>query len=258
MSMYDIILAKFALIMKKLAQVNASEQKVYNAGYEKGKAEGGYEQGVADGKQAEYDAFWDAFQENGNRTNYSLAFSGKTWVDSIFKPKYAIKVTGYADYLFSQTGITDIKGVSLDTSGATTLANALYMASITHLPIIDCSGVNRGGGMQSLISNCTNLVSIEKIIMPDPTLISHYASFLAGCSKLENVVIEGVIGKGSLDMKASTKLSHDSIVSIINALSTATSGLSITLSKTAKEAAFTADEWAALIATKPNWTINLV
>jgi hypothetical protein len=34
--------------------------------------------------------------------------------------------------------------------------------------------------------------------------------------------------------------------------------MSVTFSKKAKEAAFTADEWEALIATKPNWTISLV
>ena len=62
-------------------------------------------------------------------------------------------------------------------------------------------------------------------------------------------------------------LSKDSIISIINALSTATSDLPITLSITAVNNAFetspgaadgsTSEEWTALIATKPNWTISL-
>lgn len=255
------------------------KEEGYNEGYHEGHSKGeeigygngwndGEASGIEIGKQAEYDAFWDAYQENGTRTYYALAFSGKAWVDSIFKPKHNIVVTGYADYLFSQTGITDIKGLLeaqgrvLDTSGATTLNMSFYSSSITHLPTIDCSGVNRSTGMQYLINGNANLVSVEKVIMPDPTLISNYNSFLSGCPKLETVVIEGVIGKGGIAVDASTKLSHDSIVSIINALSTTTSGLAITLSKTAVNNAFTGgvdgSEWQALIATKPKWTISLV
>jgi hypothetical protein len=32
----------------------------------------------------------------------------------------------------------------------------------------------------------------------------------------------------------------------------------VTFNKTAKESTFTADEWAALIATKSNWTFSLL
>jgi hypothetical protein len=67
-----------------------------------------------------------------------------------------------------------------------------------------------------------------------------------------------VIGQKNFNVHWSPKLSKASIESIINALSSTTSGLTVTISKTAKEAAFTSAEWSALIATKSNWTISLV
>lgn len=52
-------------------------------------------------------------------------------------------------------------------------------------------------------------------------------------------------------------LTKESFTNIINALSSSATGKKAAFKKTAKEAAFTAEEWAALIATKPNWTITL-
>ena len=84
---------------------------------------------------------------------------------------------------------------------------------------------------------------------------------------LENIIFEGEIGK-EIDIQHSHKLTKASITSIINALSSTTSGLSVTLSKTAVNTAFETStganngsistEWSALVATKTNWTINLV
>ena len=88
------------------------------------------------------------------------------------------------------------------------------------------------------------------------------------CNKLEEVRIEGTIGQNGLDLRWSTKLSRASIESIINALSDTTSGLSITLSLAAVNRAFAYVEngddgsinqpWLDLVASKPNWAINLV
>ena len=43
-----------------------------------------YEKGVSD----EYDRFWDAYQDNGNRTDYRMAFCSTSWTEENFKPKY--------------------------------------------------------------------------------------------------------------------------------------------------------------------------
>ena len=89
------------------------------------------------------------------------------------------------------------------------------------------------------------------------------------CRSLTEIRFDGEIGQGGLDLHWSTKLSKESIESIIDALSDTTSGLSITLSMAAVDNAFydpdgedvigsTSSAWAWLLDTKPNWTISLV
>ena len=71
----------------------------YAEGFEAGKAEsggsddGGYDKGYTDGQEAERSAFWDIYQDNGNRTVYQNAFSGAGWNDETFTPKYDMKPT---------------------------------------------------------------------------------------------------------------------------------------------------------------------
>ena len=87
---------------------------VYEAGYEKGKAEGGdptaaYEKGVEDGKQAEYDAFWDSFQykDGALRTSYEYGFYG--WRGACFKPKHNLILSGqYNTYTFRHADLFDL------------------------------------------------------------------------------------------------------------------------------------------------------
>ena len=75
------------------------------------------------GKKAEYDEFWDALQENGKRTIYNRGFSGKSWNDKTFFPKYDIKPSYGIVGTFLDCGVTDLEarlrecGVVLDTSG---------------------------------------------------------------------------------------------------------------------------------------------
>ena len=83
-----------------------------------------------------------------------------------------------------------------------------------------------------------------------------FTSTFIQCNALENLTIDGTIGQNNFNLKDSTKLSKASIESVIDALSTTTSGLTVTFSKTAVDNAFTADEWAALKATKSNWDIT--
>ena len=43
------------------------------------------------GKRAEYDAFWDSYQDFGNQKSYIRAFGGDCWTEDTFKPKYDIR-----------------------------------------------------------------------------------------------------------------------------------------------------------------------
>lgn len=82
-------------ISEKLQLIAENEQKVYETGYEKGKAEGGdtemaYNEGLEAGKQAERETFWDnIWYENGTmKTVFRCTFGGDIWNVNSFKPIY--------------------------------------------------------------------------------------------------------------------------------------------------------------------------
>lgn len=144
------------------------------------------------GKQAEHDRFWDTFQQNGNRTTYRYAFYStghKIWDDNLYKPKYPITATDSygADSMFQSSLITDTK--------------------------VD---VAIGPNSNYTFLSCNNLVTIRKLIVTEATTV-HTQSF-GGCNNLENITIEGVIACNNFNFQAAKKLSHDSLMSIINAL----------------------------------------
>lgn len=216
------------------------------------------------GKQAEYDRFWDAYQQYGTRTDYRYAFyagdgSYSPWNNESFKPKYDITPT-IASSMFIKCQITNLKAILenlgrvIDFSKATNVSSLFNSSvTVTHLPVMDFSSATDA---QLAFAYASKLHTIDELIVGEK--ITTITSVFDGCIVLENVVIKGTIKINGFDFKDCKKLSKASIESIINALSTTTSGLTVTLSKTAKEKAFTTDEWNALIATKSNWTISLV
>lgn len=218
-----------------------------------------YNEGFEAGKQAEYDTFWNDYQNNGNRTNYSYGFYGIGWNNITFKPKHNIKSTD-CTYMFQNCNITNLKellekqNVILDTSKCTRFTNMFNASHCNVLPTIDMSSAMTSGLMTNVFSSCP-IHTIEKLILPNPTT-DFPSSFLVN-SSLKNVVFEGTVQRNGFNIQWSTKLTKESITSLIGCLSDITTGLTVTLSKTAKENAFTAEEWATLIATKSNWTIAL-
>lgn len=137
------------------------------------------------GKQAEYDAFWDAFQKNGTRTNYDYTF--RRWENGFYNPKYPITIaSGIASY--NATNITDTKVpivVSTPTM-TTTFANSVYLVTI---PILDVSSVT---------------TSFDRIF--------------SSCNKLANLTIVGTINANGFVVSDCKNLTHDSLMSIITAL----------------------------------------
>ena len=252
-------------IAEKLQTIAENEQKVYEAGYAKGKSEGG------GGGDSYYDVFWDNYQLNGSRTSYSYAFYTSGWNDTTFKPKYNI-VAKSADYMFQNSKITNLKeilankGVTLDVSQCTQPYGIFYYTAITHIPEINLENATK---INNMFYGSKNLVSVDKLILSSGTneKTVQATNAFVDCTELENIIIEGIINTGTFDFRYSQKLNYESIKSIINALSTTTSGYAVTLSKTAVDTAFetssgandgsTSAEWLALIATKTNWTISL-
>ncbi len=260
-------------IADKIIRAKADYDAVYNAGFERGKAEGGdTESAFEAGKQAEYDAFWDSYQSNGNRQDYSCAFSGNAWTEETFKPKYDIVPTS-ASRIFSHTGIKDLKkaledaNIVFDFSKVTTCS---YFSNentkIERIPTIDTTSLK---GMGYFLHGCRNLEYVEKIILKNDGSQEFTSSYSFGtCPKLKEIRFEGVIGTPNFNISTAKGLSKESIISVINALSTNTSGIAVTLSLEAVNKAFetsegandgsTSAEWLALIGTRSNWTISLV
>lgn len=218
------------------------------------------------GKKAEYDEFWDAFQAKGTLTNYNFAFSGKGWNEKNFFPRYDMRPT-LATYMFRDMHNTkwsewdlvehlEKLGVELDFSGCTDMSFTFHWAiSFSRLGIID---ISKATSTTLAFGNCTKLHTIEKLITSETVV---YTQMFTGDTKLVNITVEGTIAKNGFDTSPCVALSRASIISIINALSTNTSGLTVTLSKTAVETAFgsvESAEWQSLIAPKSNWTISLI
>ena len=200
----------------KVSEMPEGIEKVFIAGESQGS--GGYDKGYEEGKKAEYDAFWDTYQQNGERTNYENAFSGIGWDDKIFKPKYDITAPGYATQMFWNCQITDLsailkkQNVRLITEGCTNPLQMFYRSKITTIPPLDFTNAT---GSTSYAFGSNAIKTIECLKVSGNTVF--HANMFNNATALENITFEGVIAN-NLDMHWSSKLTHDSLMSIIKAL----------------------------------------
>lgn len=192
------------------------------------------------GKKAEWDSFWDAYQQNGAKSNYTQAFYSTRWSDVNYKPKYPL-ICSSCQSMYNSSRISN---------------------TIQDIDISGCTNT------QYLFGYVTTLITIPKLIVSEST---PFKDTFISCSNLENLTIEGKIGQNGFNVQWSKKLNGKSIVSIIEALSATTDELNeptVTLSQaavtnmtfpiTSEQTEITYDSWATLIATKSKWTISLV
>lgn len=242
-------------IEDKLTAIANNVPLVYDAGFEAGKKVSG---------DSWYDTFWDKCQNlglSGNagdvglRDDWRYAFANQGWRDGNYDPKYLIRIKGNCEGMYQLTGIT--KKVTVNMDECTSARTMFYYANVTEIGEMNLSLVTN---TQYLCSNATKLTSIEKIISSAETKWN--STTFEQCKALTHVIFEGVIAQNGLNLKDSTGLDKDSITSIINCLSTATTDLTVTLSLDAVNNAFEGGrdgtEWQELIATKSNWTIAYV
>ena len=225
-----------------------------------GDTEAAYQQGVADGKQAEYDRFWDAYQQNGNRTYYSRLFTAG-WTDEILQPKYPVKPQK-ADNIFYESGIVNALADPqwLDMTECTSAESfARFAAKMKecslHIPV--CKEFNHG------VRDCT---ALTKLTLTGIIENCRFISCFANCNNLTDVTLEGTIGQ-DISFQWSP-LSRESILSCFSVLSDTATGMTATFKQTAVDTAFetsegladgsTSAEWLTLVDTKSNWTISLV
>ncbi len=192
-------------IAEKLTTVAENQEKVYDAG-----------------QTAEYDRFWNAFQDNGNRTDYEKAFFHKFWNDTIYNPKYPIVASVTASQMFDAAHITDTK-----------------------VPI-----EIRDGVADMAFVRCSRLVTIPLLKL---TNVTKFSNTFAVCSKLENITIEGSIDV-NFNISATAVLTNESVQSIIDHLKDLTGATTQTLTFHADVGAKLTDEQKASITAK-NWTL---
>ena len=199
----------------------------------------------AKGKADELDAFWDAWQDGGNRTDYDHGFAGWTANMAAFlKPKYDIHPT-YAYMMFGKNkAITDLVewcedcGITLDFSNCTSLSYLLLSSTISRVGVIDAKKVY---GLGSFLSGNNYLTTVDKVIMSSDGLQKFNTDSFSALN-LENITFDGVIGN-NIWFHRCTKLTTASLLSILTALtkdSAKASGKTITLA-TAHKAKIEAD-----------------
>lgn len=207
-------------IAEKLLTIAENEQRVYDAGFKAGQSQGGG--GVAEGIKK----VWDVFQRDGERTSYANALAYGNFTAETFYPTHNIICVGDTTKLFYNFSygepfslterLKDCK-VTLDTSQSNLLSNAFAWASVfTEIPTIDLRGLNNRNVTRAtdLFNRCTNLVTIEKIIIEEDIIIQNW---FVNNYALENITIEGTIGQNGFDIHWSTKLSKESLLSILGA-----------------------------------------
>lgn len=196
-----------------------------------------------EGRLAEQSDFWDMFQHNGKRKTYLNAFRG--WSAEYIRPKYKAVVTDIngCGYVFGDcTNLKKVEaqyfdfsqkptGTNNNTGYLYTFDNCATLEEIEDIGLVPQFIYSRTFGY------CYKLKTIAKMGVDENT---QFANAFIACTQLENLTIEGTIGKNGFNLKDSRVLSKASITSVINALSEEpeVNSPTITLSKTAVENAF--------------------
>lgn len=195
-------------------------------------------------------------------------FSGASWNDETFIPFSDFNVKSNISFMFAYSLITGSLQERIEEAGYKvgiirafgSCSNVFAYSKLNRIPEIRFN-------VDALYSVFvwSNLQTIDKIVLEKDGIT--FSATFNECHYLEHMIIEGTIGQNDFNVSWSP-LNKASLVSIVNALSSTTTGLTVTLRLAAVNTAFetsagaadgsTSEEWTALIATKPNWTINLI
>lgn len=218
---------------EKLELITNNMPKVYEAGQEAG-----------GGSSSDDGAFWDLYQQNGNRKDYSYGFCGvQSWTDQTFRPKYDV-TPNRAGYMFCYAGITDLPaaceaaGIRIDFSGLTSNSYCLrpfHYSKISHVGEVD---LTRGSGAYNTFfasdtAASSELVTIDLLKLPASGALTFGTNFFQNCVKLANIRVEGLINSNI--PSGACPFTTESIQSIIDCLAdrTGSSALTWTVSATA-------------------------
>lgn len=221
-----------------------------------------YDVGKEEGRKKQYDEFWDNFQDRGKRQDYSYAF-GLGWYNENFKPKYKMTPSTLTA-AFDNMKCTDYdfrkSGVNIDYTVCSSFQSAFRDFKGLTAIVINYTGY--ASNFDQCFYGCTGL---EYLKIDVHAGLNFYNNAFYNCTALTDLTVTGIIGK-TINLKWSP-LNKASIKSVINALSKTTSGIALTLKKTAVNDAFGIDiddettypvgsEYYELRHSKDNWTIS--
>lgn len=270
-------------IAEKLTTIAENEQKVYNAGRNRGYSDGytygmdsGYGQGFDEGKTAEWNELWDGLQDYGNRTIYQYFCPKNAFIidkDTIprfnFKPKYNLKPVnaqsmfqslnvnasaglGYESIVTDLTQWLEDLGVTLDTSNCTNAQNMFYNChGFSRIPFLDFSKCTGANSLANFIAQTRTIQTIDGIKSSENTAWDSRS--FGSANNVSHCIFSGVIAK-SFSL-SNTKLDHESLLSVLNTLKDLTgTGTTLTLTLGATLQAKLTDAEKA-IATEKGWTL---
>lgn len=246
----------------KPEEMAAGVEEVQVISYSNGYYDGdfsGHNNGYIEGKKAFMTELIDACDANNGFYQYSFAGSG--WNDSTFQPTKDINVISGAAHMFYNNKIVDLAGIFKNLGVKLNLSNCTgrtqqmfaYAYELQTVPFLDLRKVDPGYTMSSMFASCGKLHTIEGIHLPDDGIVT-FGSTFSGCSALENLTFYGSIGSNGLSVNACTKLTHDSLMSIINALADKSTETGYTVTLGWQNLAKLTDEEKA-IATERGWTL---
>lgn len=211
-----------------------------------------YTAGIEQGKQAEYDRFWDLYQQNGNRTDYQNGFCGEGWTEETYKPKYDIFTTN-AYMLFRRTGIKNL-GAAIRNSGKRVVTSHSYLQfTFQQSPYLEnvegIEFITPLTYVSGAFSYCNKLKKIQTLPIAENATILDFTNI----PLLEDISFSGVIPV-NISFAQSRNLTADSVQNIIDCLKDLTGEAQQTLTFHADVGARLTDAQRATITAK-NWIL---
>ena len=262
-------------ITDKLTQIAENQQRVYDAGYNKGKTESennedAYNAGYEEGYEISKQDFASILDNNGTRKIFNNMFGGCSQMVE-------------APLLDTHNGVEFNSTFKDCTNLVTVPENGMFQScsNLENIPIINtakdvsiyatfrfCSKIKEITGTSRWTTLAYSFEGCKLLERINATLVDCDAYSFNSCDTLKEVTFEEEsISNRNAQLRHCKLLSKNSIISVINGLNSSSSGGTLSLSLTAVNNAFetvvgladgsTSQEWLALIDTKRNWAMTL-
>lgn len=233
-------------IAEKLVTIAENEQKVYEAG-----------------EKAEWDKFWDTYQDYGKRTRYGYAFSGIGWAkNGLLPPKYHMTLshgtasnycifTDFNNGADSKYDMSEICAM-MDCSNAIRLTSMYADAKVENITVDmgNCSNA------QNMFSCANGGGGIDKVFLKVTEKLTSATNMFLYCTHLETLrFTEDSVIAVSLSFAQSSLLSNESVDSIVNALKDLTGATARTLTVHADVYNKMVANGKDVLVTAKNWTL---